>query len=54
MATKDSIRAFQQTVKPLFDHKNAYSAEKGFTGQTTEGGVPQSEEREKIMAGRDI
>jgi hypothetical protein len=27
MATKDSIRAFQQTVKPLFDHKNAYSAE---------------------------
>ena len=52
MATKDSIRAFQQTVKPLFDHKNAYSAEKGFTGQTTEGGVPQSEEREKIMAGR--
>jgi hypothetical protein len=27
---------------------------KGFTGQTTEGGVPQSEEREKIMAGREF
>jgi len=48
----ESIKSFQQTVKPFLDHKNAYTAEKGFTGQTTEGGVPQSEAREKTMAGR--
>ena len=50
----EAIKSFQQTVKPFLDHKNAYTAEKGFTGQTTEGGVPQSEEREKIMAGREF
>ena len=46
-----SIQKFQRTVKPFLDHKNAY---KEYKGETTEGGVPQTEEREKIMAGREF
>ena len=46
-----SIHKFQRTVKPFLDHKNAY---KEYKGETTEGGVPQTEEREKIMKGREF
>ena len=52
MATKNSVQAFNETVRPFYEHKTAYTAEKGFTGETTEGGVPQSIERQKIMEGR--
>ena len=44
-----SIQKFQRTVKPFLDHKNAY---KEYKGEPTAGGVPQTEEREKIMAGQ--
>ena len=43
MATKDSVQAFNETVKPFFEHKNAYTAEKGFTGERTEEGLPHTE-----------
>ena len=49
---KNSAQAFNEAVRPFFEHKTAYTAEKGFTGETTEGGVPQSIERQKIMEGR--
>jgi hypothetical protein len=49
---KNSAQAFNEAVRPFYDHKTAYTAEKGFTGETTEGGVPQSIERQKIMEGR--
>ena len=52
MATKNSVQAFNETVRPFFEHKNAYTAEKGFTGERTAEGLPQTEERQKIMAGR--
>ncbi len=53
MATKDSVQAFNETVRPFFEHKNAYTAEKGFTGERTAEGLPQTEQREKIIAGRE-
>ena len=53
MATKDSVQAFNETVRPFFEHKNAYTAEKGFTGERTAEGLPQTEQREKILAGRE-
>ena len=52
MATKDSVSAFNETVRPFFEHKNAYTAEKGFTGEKTAEGLPQTEQRQKIIAGR--
>ena len=52
MATKNSVQAFNEAVRPFYEHKTAYTAEKGFTGETTEGGVPQSIERQRIMEGR--
>ena len=54
MATKkSSVQAFNETVRPFFEHKNAYTAEKGFTGNVSAEGLPQTEEREKIIAGRE-
>jgi len=52
MATKDSVQAFNETVRPFFEHKNAYTAEKGFTGERTAEGLPQTEERQRTMTGR--
>ena len=48
---QSSIQKFQSTVKPFLDHKNAY---KKYKGETTEGGVPQTEAKEKIMKGREF
>ena len=48
---QSSIQKFQSTVKPFLDHKNAY---KEYKGETTEGGVPQTEAKEKIMKGREF
>ena len=42
MATKDSVQAFNETVRPFFEHKNAYTAEKGFTGERTAEGLPRN------------
>jgi hypothetical protein len=53
MATKDSVQAFNETVRPFFEHKNAYTAEKGFTGERTAEGLPQTEQRQKIIEGRE-
>ena len=52
MATKDSVQAFNETVRPFFEHKNAYTAEKGFTGEKTAEGLPQTEQRQRTMTGR--
>ena len=52
MATKDSVQAFNETVRPFFEHKNAYTAEKGFTGERTAEGLPQTEQRQRTMTGR--
>ena len=51
MATKDSVQAFNETVRPFFEHKNAYTAEKGFTGERTAEGLPQREQRQRTMTG---
>ena len=48
---QSSIEKFKSTVKPFLDHKNAY---KEYKGETTEGGVPQTEAKEKIMKGREF
>ena len=48
---QSSIQKFQSTVKPFLDHKNAY---KEYKGETTAGGVPQTEAKEKIMKGTVI
>jgi len=44
-----SARAFNESIKPFIDHKNAYQE---YKGTTTKGGIPQTEAQEKTAAGR--
>ena len=44
-----SSQAFNESIKPFIDHKNAYQ---DYKGTTTEGGIPRTIEQEKIEAGR--
>ena len=51
MANKklSSTKAYNEAIKPFIDHKNAYQ---NYKGTTTSGGIPRTEEQEKIEAGQ--
>ena len=44
-----SSQAFNESIKPFIDHKNAYQ---DYKGTTTAGGIPRTIEQEKTEAGR--
>jgi len=41
-----SARAFNESIKPFIDHKNAYQE---YKGTTTKGGIPQTEAQERLQ-----